>query len=155
AAALCSWQCVKAPSACAHDQGTRSERFLSTRGRLLCAALRGRPGTVVSASNSLSTRPSEGQQPQVERRARCILGLRIKFIPHPCFNDPSMRAEIVGPVPGGKRARIVSVRVANFRIPILKADCEEFPLLTPEQELHLFRKMNFLYHQAFEIQRTI
>jgi RNA polymerase primary sigma factor len=41
-------------------------------------------------------------------------------------------------------------------VPPLSAPASgEFPLLTPEQEWHLFRKMNFLYHQASKLQQAI
>jgi RNA polymerase primary sigma factor len=96
-----------------------------------------------------------GHQAQSEPRVRQTLGLKIAFVPHPCFDDPAMQAEIVGPMPGVARLNNVIARSSNYQIPIPKPDFEEFPLLTAEQERHLFRKMNFLYHRASQLQRTI
>jgi RNA polymerase primary sigma factor len=90
-----------------------------------------------------------------EERARRLLEAKIKFVPHPSFDDPAMHPVILGPAPtssGGRAAPRVSAPTS--RSPYL-AGLDVYPLLTREQEAHQFRKMNFLKHQAARLKTKI
>jgi RNA polymerase primary sigma factor len=90
-----------------------------------------------------------------EVRARRLLGAKNGFVPHPSFDDPTMHPMILGPAPtssGGQAARRVK---APARCSPYLAGLEDNPLLTREQEAHLFRKMNFLKHQAARLRSAI
>ncbi len=85
-----------------------------------------------------------------EARMRRLLELPIRFVPHPSFDDPDMHAEILGPgpFPAAETSAAPDAAAAGFRFAHV-LECE--PLLTREQEGHLFRKMNFLKHQAVSL----
>lgn len=87
-----------------------------------------------------------------EIRAQRLMDLQIEFIDHPSFNDPAMRETILAEMPdaaGFEEARR-KLRVPKDALPELISNYE-MPLLSKEQEQHLFRKMNFLKHQAFQM----
>jgi RNA polymerase primary sigma factor len=90
-----------------------------------------------------------------EVRARRRRGAKIGFVPHPSFDDPAMHALILGPAPApsGVQAARRFRRPAGIS-PYLTG-LEGDPLLTREQELHLFRKMNFLKHRAVRFRGEI
>ncbi len=91
-----------------------------------------------------------------EMETRRSLGARIKFVSHPSFDDSTVAAEILGPMPGpvggGKDPR-------NARAPedlaSSAAESHDPKFLTREQEVHLFRKMNFLKYQAAQLHEAI
>jgi len=72
---------------------------------------------------------------------------------HPSFDEPGAKAEITGPtpVPPGKSRRTA----APEGLPPYLASLYEAPLLTREQEQHLFRKMNYLKYQAQKLREKI
>jgi RNA polymerase primary sigma factor/RNA polymerase sigma factor len=81
-----------------------------------------------------------------ELRARQIMELPLDFIAHASFDQPLVAAEILAPMPeaaqAAKRAKIPS------GLPPYLAALYEVPLLTREQEQHLFRKLNYLKYSA-------
>lgn len=81
-----------------------------------------------------------------EMRADRILSQPVEYMYHPQFDEKNAEAEILGPEPkiaeGGRTAR------APSGLPPYLQSLYEIPLLTREQEHHLFRKMNFLLHLA-------
>ncbi len=87
-----------------------------------------------------------------EIRAQRLLDQQIDYIVHESFDDPAQAAHIVGPMPG---ADLFELNRSQMRIP-KDAPPElisnyEMPLLTKDQEQHLFRKMNFLKYRAFRM----
>ena len=83
-----------------------------------------------------------------EVRTRRLLETRIDFVPHPSFDDPTTYSMILTPASGIIRGwDVARDKPAAGTSPILEGIDGE-PLLTREQEVHLFRKMNFLKHQA-------
>jgi RNA polymerase primary sigma factor len=84
-----------------------------------------------------------------EVRAQHLLEQPIEYIDNPEFHDPTDEAAIVGPMPRAEEyeARRRDMRVPRDVPPELAA-CYEYPLLTKEQEQHLFRKMNYLKYKA-------
>ena len=79
-------------------------------------------------------------------RARRIAELPLDFIPNDGFPRVCSEKAILGPVPvADKPARKVS---RPSGLPPYLASLYEVPLLSREQEQHLFRKMNYLKYRA-------
>ncbi|MDB5350732.1 MAG: polymerase sigma factor, sigma-70 family [Planctomycetota bacterium] len=83
-----------------------------------------------------------------EMRARKILEVKLEAMEHASFDDAAMIAEILGPIPDPADGKAVRKARPPKGLPPYLASLYEVPLLAREQELHLFRKMNFLKHQA-------
>jgi RNA polymerase sigma factor (sigma-70 family) len=84
-----------------------------------------------------------------EIRAQRLLDHPIEYIYHESFDDPAQAAQFVAPMPGAEafdNARR-QMRIPKDAPPELFSNYE-MPLLTKEQEQHLFRKMNFLKYRA-------
>jgi len=84
-----------------------------------------------------------------EVRAQRLLEQPLDFIPHVDFDKPEMAALILAPMPAledyeSKKRAMKAPR----DVPPELAACYESPLLSKDQEQHLFRKMNYLKHQA-------
>jgi RNA polymerase primary sigma factor/RNA polymerase sigma factor len=81
-----------------------------------------------------------------EMRAKRILELPLDYMPNEMFDRPHVAEAILGPMPEGdaapRKAR------APSGLPPYLASLYEVPLLNREQEYHLFRKFNYLKHQA-------
>ena len=84
-----------------------------------------------------------------EVRAQRKLEQPLDYIPHADFDKPELAALILAPMPGLEEyeAKRRSMKAPRDVPPELAA-CYESPLLSKDQEQHLFRKMNFLKHQA-------
>ena len=87
-----------------------------------------------------------------EMRAKRILELPLDYIPSEEFEQirtEKQEKEILGPPPPGeplpKKPRLPS------GLPPYLASLYEVPLLTREQEVHLFRKMNYLKYKAAKL----
>ena len=80
-----------------------------------------------------------------EMRAERLLSQPIEYMFHPQFEEKNAEATILTPEPKGENAR--AARPPAGLPPYLQS-LYEIPLLTREQEFHLFRKMNFLLHLA-------
>src|SRR5262249_20276775 len=91
-----------------------------------------------------------------EVRAQRLLSQPLDYIPNPVFDDPTAEAEIIGPMPNAEafEASRRQMRVPKDAPPEL-APLYEMPLLTKDQEQHLFRKMNFLKHKASKLSAKI
>jgi RNA polymerase primary sigma factor len=87
-----------------------------------------------------------------EVRARHLLAQPLDYIPHPDFEKPEMEAVMLAPMPSAEEyeAKKMSMKAPRDVPPELAA-CYEYPLLDAKQEAHLFRKMNFLKHQAAKL----
>ena len=81
-----------------------------------------------------------------EVRARRVMQLPLDYIPHEMFDKPRVAKEILGPMEETDKP-FRKVRVPTGLPPYL-ASLYEVPLLTREQEQHLFRQFNFLKYQA-------
>jgi RNA polymerase sigma factor (sigma-70 family) len=84
-----------------------------------------------------------------EVRAQRLLAQPLDYIYHPSFDDPSLEAAILAPMPDleNYQAKQREMRVPKDVPPEL-ASLYEVPLLNKDQEQHLFRKMNFLKYKA-------
>jgi RNA polymerase primary sigma factor len=91
-----------------------------------------------------------------EVRAQHLLEQPLDYIPHPSFDDASLEAEIRAAMPdaGGYEAKRRAMHPPKDVPPEL-ASCYEYPLLSKEQEQHLFRKMNFLKHKAAKLRNQL
>src|SRR5205823_10952714 len=91
-----------------------------------------------------------------EVRAQRLLEQPLDYIPHPSFDDPSLEAAILAPMPDAEayEAKRRAMRVPKDVPPEL-APMYEVPLLNKEQEQHLFRKMNFLKHKASRLRNQL
>ena len=88
-----------------------------------------------------------------EVRAQRILELPLDFMDHESFADPSVESEILGPMPVPETTPR-KTRVPSGLPPYL-ASLYEVPLLNREQEVHLFRKFNYLKYRATKLREGI
>jgi RNA polymerase primary sigma factor len=91
-----------------------------------------------------------------EVRARRLLSQPLDYIPNDAFDNPSLEAEILGPMPDQEafEANRKQMRVPRDAPPEL-APLYEMPLLTRAQEQHLFRKMNYLKYRAAQLRNRL
>lgn len=91
-----------------------------------------------------------------EMRAKRVMELPLDFIPNDGFRlirTEKQEREVCGPMPRNeepaKKSRLPS------GLPPYLASLYEVPLLTREQEGHLFRKMNYLKYRASRLRETL
>jgi RNA polymerase primary sigma factor len=84
-----------------------------------------------------------------EIRAQRLMEQPIDYIPNDSFAGPALAAEILGPMPGAEKYEDAkrAMRVPKDAPPEL-ASLYETPLLSKDQEQHLFRQMNYLKYKA-------
>jgi RNA polymerase sigma factor (sigma-70 family) len=91
-----------------------------------------------------------------EVRAQRLLEQPLDYIPHPSFDDAAMEAVIMAPMPDADAYEAKRRAMhAPKDVPPELASCYEYPLLSKDQEQHLFRKMNFLKHKAAKLRNQI
>jgi RNA polymerase sigma factor (sigma-70 family) len=94
-----------------------------------------------------------------EMRARHLLEQKWEFIYNPLFDQPDARSLILGDSaePGSMSADETgsSGSRAVEALPPYLASLYEIPLLTKEQEVYLFRKMNYLKYCAQQLRQQI
>ena len=88
-----------------------------------------------------------------EMRARRILELPLDYMHHASFDRVANEKEILGPTPVAETPSR-KVRGPSGLPPYLTA-LYEVPLLTREQEYHLFRKFNYLKHKATKLREKL
>lgn len=91
-----------------------------------------------------------------EVRAERLVRQPIDYMHNPEFDDPAKAAEILGPMPDEEAFfdKVRSMRAPKDVDPQM-AYLYEKPLLTREQEAHLFRKMNYLKHKMHVLRESI
>jgi len=83
-----------------------------------------------------------------EVRAEQLMKQAQDYIHHPSFDDPKQAAAILAPMPGLAEFEEARAKMrAPKSVPPELAYLYEVPLLTKEQEQHVFRQMNFLKHK--------
>ena len=113
-------------------------------------------GIAPAADGELGLAESSRHRHAVEMRASRLLEARIKFVGHPDFDDATATAKILGPMPGPVgRGKDQAKARAREDLPLSDADLQDSTLLTREQEVHLFRRMNFLKYQAARLRDAI
>lgn len=75
-----------------------------------------------------------------------------EYVPHPSFDDPALEGDILGPMPQAEEfeTRRREMRIPRSTLPEL-APLYGMPLLSKEQEQHLFRQMNYLKYKAAKL----
>jgi len=91
-----------------------------------------------------------------EVRAQRLLSQPLEYINHASFDDPTLETEVLARMPGldDYESQRQQMRIPKDAPPEL-ASLYETPLLNKEQEQHLFRKMNFLKHQAAKLRAKL
>jgi RNA polymerase sigma factor (sigma-70 family) len=90
-----------------------------------------------------------------EMRARRILSVKLEYMPHSSFEQPKARELILGPIPEPADGRPPRRTKPPKGLPPYLADLYENPLLSRDQEAHLFRKMNYLKYLANQLREKI
>ncbi|HZW29539.1 MAG TPA: sigma-70 family RNA polymerase sigma factor [Isosphaeraceae bacterium] len=90
-----------------------------------------------------------------EMRARRILGTKLEFIDHASFAQPEHAEAILGPMPEPADGKPPRRPKAPKGLPPYLASLYEVPLLDREQEMHLFRKMNYLKYRANQLRLKV
>jgi RNA polymerase sigma factor (sigma-70 family) len=88
-----------------------------------------------------------------EVRAQRILALPLDFIPNPRFSRKGADKAILGPPPEPETPTKKARRPSG--LPPYLASLYEMPLLTREQEAHLFRKYNYLKYKASKLRNQL
>ncbi|MCS6850932.1 MAG: sigma-70 family RNA polymerase sigma factor [Gemmataceae bacterium] len=91
-----------------------------------------------------------------EVRAQQLLSQPLEYIYHPSFDDPAMEADILAPMPHAEEyeQQARQMRVPKDAPPEMAA-LYQMPLLSKEQEQHLFRQMNFLKYRASLLRQAL
>ncbi|MEX0678751.1 MAG: sigma-70 family RNA polymerase sigma factor [Pirellulales bacterium] len=86
-------------------------------------------------------------------RARRIADLPLEYIPSPEFHKQNPEQRFAGPMPASNAAPRKVRTPAG--LPSYLASLYETPLLTREQERHLFRKYNYLKYRAARLRENL
>jgi RNA polymerase primary sigma factor len=104
------------------------------------------------AIESQLTDLSAAQPATLREMTKQALRQEISFITHCEFSEPGVGNQIFGErlglVDSQSDLGIAAIRNSGIELPIHYSRLCETPLLKPEQEVMLFRRMNFLLHQA-------
>ena len=90
-----------------------------------------------------------------EMRALRLLEAKLEYMPHPGFDEPGVREEWLGEVPEPLDGKAPRKTKPPKGLPPYLASLYEVPLLSREQEAHLFRKMNYLKALADRLRRSV
>ena len=88
---------------------------------------------------------------ETTQKAQKILDTTLRVFYHPSFEDLKQRKNILANIPGFEKFQKDEAKVQKLRQSNLSPEmrpCYELPLLTFEQEQHLFRKMNYFKWRA-------
>ncbi|QEH34620.1 RNA polymerase sigma factor SigA [Aquisphaera giovannonii] len=90
-----------------------------------------------------------------EVRAHRLLEMKLEFINHESFDDPASEAAIMAPLPEPASGKAPRRPKAPKGLPPYLASLYEVPLLDREQEMHLFRQMNYLKSKAHKLREVL
>jgi RNA polymerase primary sigma factor len=91
-----------------------------------------------------------------EVKAEKLLGQPVEYIHNPMFEDASNDAEFLAPMPNEVEFIETKQKMhAPKDVPADLASLYEWPLLTKDQEQHLFRKMNYLKYKLNKLRASI
>ncbi len=91
-----------------------------------------------------------------ELRARELIARPVDYIDNPDFDDAARDAEFTGDMPGKVEfENKLTVMRPPKDVPPQMAHLYEWPLLTKDQEQHLFRKMNYLKHKLHRFGQNV
>ena len=129
--------------------GTAIRRNATARGTA-SASRTPASGRTVAAGKAPGAR--RRVDPRAVARAEAVLARELDFIHHPCFEAADADAIRTEPIPEdgpGRRAK------RPTGLPAYLAALYETPLLTPDQEVALFRKMNYLKFRANQVRSRV
>jgi RNA polymerase primary sigma factor len=135
--------------------GSHRARLLdeAAKGQIYRQSLRGVPAEALA--KQMGRGRVEIEQVINEMRARRLLETRLEFIADESFDAPGATEEILGPDPVADQAASPRRGRAPEGLPPYLASLYDVPLLTPEQERHLFRKMNYLKYRAHQLREQL
>jgi RNA polymerase sigma factor (sigma-70 family) len=87
-----------------------------------------------------------------QMRADRLLAMPLDYMYHESFDEPGAELEIVSPEPPGDSSPPPKPPAG---LPPYLRSLYDVPLLTREQEFHLFRKMNYLLHRAVQLRARV
>lgn len=91
-----------------------------------------------------------------EMQVRMVMDKPMEYIHHESFEVPENEAIIMAEMPGEETFRATCMTmVAPKDVPAEMQHLYRMPLLTKEQEQHLFRKMNYLKYRINKMRETI
>lgn len=90
-----------------------------------------------------------------ELRALRLLEQKLDFMLDPSFELPGVESEILAPLPGLVEGKAVRRGRAPEGLPPYLASLYDVPLLSRQQEAHMFRKMNYLKYRASLLRGTL
>jgi len=91
-----------------------------------------------------------------EVRAKELVRASVDYIYNAEFDDPTREEAILAEMPGEEEFEAKRAAKSPPKdVPAHMAHLYEWPLLSKEQEQHLFRKMNFLKHQLHKFQDAL
>ncbi len=134
-------------------QGDPSESGVAMHREIFQRRRRGESMEALARRYGLS--PSTIRRIITGERYRRIVELPLEYISNDQFERFSAREEeaVVGPPPPPEKPPKRVKPPAG--LPPYLASLYETPLLTPEQEIHLFRKMNYLKHKAARLRAQL
>ncbi|TWT82784.1 RNA polymerase sigma factor RpoD [Planctomycetes bacterium CA13] len=137
-----------------------STRPVVTVPARVAAWMRGEELSAASAEADYTARDYDSlNKEDLKRATKMQLRQEIGFINNKEFSDPSIGAAIfASPLNLAARQKEIGIRTATRSgadLPIHLGRLCEAPLLTPEQEAMLFRRMNFLLQQAATHRRLL
>ena len=105
----------------------------------------------MARSAQASSNPRAQRQRKVDfERVRPILELPLEYVPNPQFaawsHDKQTESAVLGPMPD--RSGPMGKALVPSGLPPYLASLYKIPLLTREQEVHLFRKLNYLKYKT-------
>jgi RNA polymerase sigma factor (sigma-70 family) len=91
-----------------------------------------------------------------EVRAKVLVRNTVDYIYNADFDNPEKEAEMLVDMPGKAEFEAKRVgKVAPKDVPPQMMHLYEWPLLSKDQEQHVFRKMNFLKHKLHKLQDSL
>ena len=114
-----------------------------------------RNGSCLQGETRVGLGPQRGRKAALER-ARRIHALALDYISNPRFEawgrDEAAEGEVLGPMPaGGPASKSAAPSDASGYV----ASLYEVPLLSREQEVHLFRRLNYLKFKASRLRERL
>src|SRR5262245_50300278 len=88
-------------------------------------------------------------------RAERILSSKLELIEHESFSDSAAADAILAPMPEPADGKAPRRPKAPKGLPPYLGSLYEVPLLDREQEMHLFRKMNYYKYQALQLRQKV
>jgi RNA polymerase sigma factor (sigma-70 family) len=151
-------------------RGNRAHWLVGNRGRFLSpeellaretsvreeiVRRRGNGETLTQLAKRFRTTKARISRVLAQERFKQVQEFDLSYIPNDKFGRTSASEEraILGPAPENRPSSRAVQRPSG--LPPYLASMYETPLLTREQEQHLFRKMNYLKHKASELRKAL